>query len=743
MLLGALVIGLALGGLSSVHLPAAAAAVAGGLATLVVGSSRPRRCVAMLAITLAAAGLAWGQARATSTAPAPLAHTGAAEGTVRTDGPPRLAASGRLRVTARTVALGAEGGPLASGLRLIVDLPTDEAVPKLGALLNVEGQLRPAAGNDAPGWWGRYLEREAISGRLAASALQEVDGESPGGRDGWRRWTQQRISARIAGERGAVVRGLALGGGTGLSPETAGEFRDAGIWHLLAVSGQNVTAVALAVLAAGRALWVPRSAALALAGAAVVAYALACDGGASVGRAVAVGLIVLLAQFVGRGRDPWYVLLLALACLLGFQPRAVHDPGLHLSFAAVVGLLVLAPRIDGLARGWLPRPVAVLLAASVGAALATAPVLALHFGRLSLVGIGVNIVAVPLAAPVVVLALLGLVADAVVGGAGRPFTAGAAAGAEALMVVSHHAARVPHAAVDVPEWSALPLALLAGGVLFALRRGYGRLVSQGAVVGVGAWFAVAALATASPPWPTTPEIAVLDVGQGQAVLLRDPSGTTTLVDAGPPGSPAAIEGALSRHGVARVDLLILTHGARDQAGGVPALLRSAEVGHVVHGPFGREEGEADGLDVVRVLKDRGSVVREVHAGDRMTAGDWSVDVVWPPRGIGGLPANDRSLVLVARAGGMVVVIASDAEGHVLRRAPLPDVDVLVVAHHGSDDPALPEALTRMRPEHALISVGKDNRHGHPAPTTLAELLVAGSRVSRTDLDGDLIVSAGE
>ncbi len=273
-------------------------------------------------------------------------------------------------------------------------------------------------------------------------------------RDRWREWAGARAGAGLAGDRAALVRGMALGGGEGLSQGAGDAFRDAGLWHLLAVSGQNVAVVAIAVLAGLRALGLGRRGAVAGAALVMCAYCLACDGGASVARAGIVGALGLLAELRSAPRERWYLLLVGLAALLAHQPRAVWDPGLQLSFAAVVGLFTLAPPLAGWLRGWLPGRVADLAALAAAAGLATAPVVVGVFGRLSLAGLVLNVVAVPLAAPIVVLALAGIAAGALLPAAGVALAWIAGLGAQALLWGARLAAAVPGAAVDVPTGAA-------------------------------------------------------------------------------------------------------------------------------------------------------------------------------------------------------------------------------------------------------------------------------------------------
>jgi competence protein ComEC len=541
-----------------------------------------------------------------------------------------------------------------------------------------------------------------------------------------------------------VVRGLALGGGDGLSQATAQAFRDAGLWHLLAVSGQNIAIVAFAVLAALRGAGVGRRASVGAAGVVLVAYCLACDGGASVARAGIVGALGLTAELGSRARDRWHLLLAGLVALVLHQPRAVGDPGLQLSFAAVVGILAVAPPVAAVLRGWMSGRVADLAGQAAGATLATAPVVIWHFGTLSLAGLVVNVVAVPLAAPVVILALCGIGLAVVLPPAAVAAGWLAGVGAGALIGVARIAAAAPAATVPLPRWS-VPLAALPA-VAIPLVAGRTWAVTpprlrppRWAAPAAGAIAAVVAVALAVPRpgaggrWPAAAAVTALDIGQGDAILLRSPDGAAALIDTGPPGAPAPVVARLRDAGVRRLDALLLTHHQLDHDGAAAAVLRAVAVGVVLTAsasPAAEAEARA-----------RGIASRRVSAGDAVRVGSWSLEVLWPrqepPRAD---DPNDASMVILARSAGMAALLTADAESGVLRRLPVGRVDVLKVSHHGSADPGLGPLLDRLRPAAALISVGAGNRYGHPDRATLDALDAAGVRVARTDRVGSATVT---
>jgi competence protein ComEC len=732
---------------------ATALAAAGAAACAIRGSAGG--AVALLALTAALAGWAWGSARLAATEPPRLELPSTASGTVVVDDTPVPDGRGGLR--ARAVAEGlalAGGAAVPAGTRLLLDLDDASRPPALGERLRVEGRLRPAAGPTAPGWWRRWLARQGIAGRLrpATTRGEGRRGGLQGARDAWRRWATAHAGAGLSGDRGALVRGMALGGGAGLSEGAEEAFRDAGLWHLLAVSGQNVTVVAIAALALLRALGLRRRGAVAGAALVMAAYCLACAGGASVARAGIVGGLGLVAELRSAPRERWYLLLAGLALLLAHQPRAIGDPGLQLSFAAVVGLFTIAPPLASWFRGWVPGRVADLAAMAGAAGLATAPVLVWQFGRLSLAGLALNVVAVPLAAPIVVLALAGLAAGALMPAAGVALAWLAGLGAAVLLAAARAAAAIPGAAVDLPAAAApMLLSLAAAPPLVALA------LAPGAA---GAWLrslpwpalALAAAALAAlgwallrpgppPPWPTAPAVTALDVGQGDAILLRSPDGAAALFDAGPPGDPAPVARALARLGVRRLDALVLTHDSLDHVGGGEAVLEAVDVGTLVHEPPPEDGFAAAHGRVTDAAHERGVPAREARAGARLAVGRWRVRVLSPARGRApGQDPNPTSLVALASADGFEALLTADAESDALGRLALPRVDVLKVSHHGSEDPGLPAVLQRLRPVAGVISAGEGNPFRHPRTETLAALAAAGVAAWRTDRSGDVTVT---
>ena len=539
--------------------------------------------------------------------------------------------------------------------------------------------------------------------------------------------------------------------------------------YLLAVSGQNVMllgALAIPLLSAaglgvrGRIVGVLLLIAL---------YVPLAGAGASLQRAGVMGAAGLVAIAVGRPSSRWYALLFAAAVTLGANPRVLEDPGWQLSFVAVAGIVWWSPALRRVLGG-LPAPLAEGLAVTLAASAATAPLLAHHFGAVSLAGLPANVLALPVVAPIM---WLGMVAAALgqltaIGGAGEALV-GVACGilgeANSLLLayleeLAIRFAEAPGAEVALPLATA-PRVAAAYGLLGLATVGSARaarrvgpaatswaaawrrvpfarrLVAGGcaaAALGALGWFAVG---PNRPPDRLT--VSFLDVGQGDATLIQHPSGGAVLFDGGPP--EGRVVRRLRQAGVSRLSAVVATHASRDHHGGLTEVLRQIPTEVLLDGGDGTGDpafravlAEAERLGVRRV---------PARAGQDLRVGGLSVRVLAPaPRPPGPAPEdpNPRAVVAVVSAGAFDLFLSADAESPSLAALPLPDVEAMKVPHHGSNDPGLPGVLARLRPQVAAVEVGQGNGYGHPTAGTLAALRRAGARVQRTDEDGTVTLS---
>ncbi len=387
---------------------------AAGIVAVVVP---PPAKLALVALLVAVAGWWWGSARLAALDRSPLrAHVGEADWlTVTVTAEPRV---GRFdqRLFGRATRFGSE--PLDE--RVELELPLGRAPPQ-GARIRALAVVKPPRPAPAGGGFDErlWLHRQGVHVVLHVDDWRVVGrrGGIAGAGDRLRVWLRRASAPGLSGERRALVEGIVLGDDQGLSPGLKNAFRRSGLYHLLAVSGQNVVLIAGGVLALVLLLGLPRAVGHLGALAAIGAYVLAVGPQPSVIRAAVAGAAVSIAWLAGRERDGWHALLLAAVVLLAWSPYALFDPGFQLSFAAVVAIFVLAPRLSEELEGY-PLPATVRLATSVSAAcaIATAPVLALRFGAVPVLGIVANGLVEPVVGVLLGLALIAAAVDPVAPG---------------------------------------------------------------------------------------------------------------------------------------------------------------------------------------------------------------------------------------------------------------------------------------------------------------------------------------
>jgi competence protein ComEC len=638
------------------------------------------------------------------------------------------------RVPARVLQFGA----LALDERARLDLPRGRAPPQ-GSLVEVFAQVERPRGPEEGFDESSYLRRQGIHVVLEARDFRVVGhrGGVGGLADSLRAFVAVGLAPGVEGERRAVIAGIILGEDEGLEAGLRDDFRASGLYHLLAVSGQNVAYVVFGVLALAWLLGIPRLLGEVGALLAVVAYVIAVGWQPSVVRAGVAGGLASLAWICGRGRDRWYFLLVGAAVLLAWNPYSLLDAGFQLSFAAVAAIFVLVPRLEERLEGYpVPAWLAPVLAVSAACGAATAPILMIHFGQVPLYTIPSNALAAPVVAP-----LLGF---ALICSAFHPLLPGAAAAlawvngwlAAYLAAVARLFGGLPHA--QVASWKALAglvgiAALVAVAVRLPRRRK--ALLAVVLLLLLVGW-TLRPDHTRNPP--TGLRITFLDVGQGDSALIEVPEGAV-LIDEGPP--EAHVANQLRSLGIRRLTAIFLTHPQRDHVGGAADVLDDLRVGFILDPRLPSES--RDERAALAAARDHEIRIVTARAGEMFRLGRLTLEVLWPEdAGSPGEDPNENAIVLLASYGSIDTLFTADAESNVtlpLRSAP---IEILKVAHHGSDDPGLGPLLDLLRPGVAVISVGGQNDFGHPTPSTLATLeRFQGLSLYRTDEDGRVTIES--
>ena len=730
LLLAGLCVGIASANAVRVH-TAAVPLFAAGLGTL--AAALPRARFALLAIGLALAGSWFGALRlqAIDRSPMSVEIGRAAVARVTVTGPARRTQFA-LRIPGRIDRFGDRD------VRepVLLQLPVGRSPPQ-GSILELPVLVaEPRSGMD--GFDERtWLRRHGVHVVLQGRDPEVVDrrGGLGGVADRLRSAIGTALASGVSGERRAVLLGIVLGEDEGLDEDLRGTFRASGLYHLLAVSGQNVALVAGGVLLVAWLLGIPRMAGQAAALGAIGAYVHAVGAQPSVVRAGVAGALASLAWMCARERDRWWFLLLGALVLLAWNPYNLLDPGFQLSFVAVASIFTLVPRLMSRLEGYpLPRSASAVVAVSIACGVATAPILLFQFGSVPAYSVIANAMAAPVVAPLLGLGLLAAAVHPVVPDVAALLVLLDGWLAAYPVLCARAVASLPHA-----QLSAAPMLLATAGLtaLIALAR-RSRMLAVAVVAAGLVAIAWRAAPDPAPPPPTGLRVTFLDVGQGDATLIQVPRGSL-LVDQGPPEANVAQQ--LHRLGIRDLSLLVLTHPQRDHVGGAADVLRTTGVGVVLDPRLASSVPEERAA--IAQAKERRVPVVTARPGLEYAVGRLRVRVLWPDgRGVASEDPNLRATVCLVSYGEVDVLLGADAESPVLLPLLLPPVEILKVSHHGSADSLLPALLRQLRPKVAVISVGAGNTYGHPTPETLAALEASpGLAVYRTDRDGAVTIES--
>ena len=537
---------------------------------------------------------------------------------------------------------------------------------------------------------------------------------------------------------GGLLPGLSVGETSAVTDELDAQMKASSLSHLTAVSGSNCSLVVGLAYGACALCGLGRRTRIVVATAVLAGFVVLVTPEASVIRAAAMSAIGMFALLLGRRGAGAAVLALAVTVLVAADPWLATSFGFLLSAAATGALLLLAePLARGLVR-WMPRALALGIAVPLAAQLVCGPIIVLFAPEVAVYGVVANMIAGPAAPIATVLGLLACLAQPI-----PPLAMGAAAIAWLpsawISQTAETFSALPAARLGWSEgWLGFALLGLLGAASAAVicrvrPRWLRRLAGAALALVVGAGTGSVALSGIAGPLtaPRDWAIALCDVGQGDAILLRS-AGRTAIVDTGP--DARALEACLDRLGIDEIDVAFLTHFDADHITGVPAL--EGRVRTIIHGP----PSEPGDLDEARTVTDD---VRAGSAGMSGALGEASWRILWPRAGSRAFePGNDTSLVVEIVGPDLPHTIllgdlGEDAQRLLAAGTELGPVDVVKVSHHGSRDHS-PALYAKLRPRIALIGVG-DNDYGHPHPDLLATLATSGARVGRSDTDGLVLV----
>ena len=625
----------------------------------------------------------------------------------------------------------------------------DESKRKLhiGNELQVSGELFFFSASSNPGCFNQklYYQKQNIHAGIWGKKIVVTDTKTAGIRDRLfeirNAWKEKLIL--FMGERnGEVLAAILLGEKEGVEPELKELYQTSGIGHILAISGLHLSFIGVGLYR----LFTRISGSCQVGGTAGILFLLLyiCMVGMTVSavRAMVMFLFRVGADMCGRHYDGMTALAVALVTVLLWRPLCIYDGGFWLSFGAVGAILFLLPLFQEL-------PVQGLWA-GISIHLVLLPVTLFCFYEFPPYAILMNILIIPLMSVLMLLGIVGSMFLAV------PLVSGfllrlAAGILHFYEHICHLFMKLPGARVVTgrPEiWQLIIYALCFAMALYFKIYGKSR----------GRWmlFLVVGLTVLCGRWETEGkvQVTVLDVGQGDGIFIKGPSGGTYLIDGGSSDTKKVgqyrVEPFLLYQGTDTLDYVFVSHGDTDHMNGIEELLLRQDVGVKIHTlVFPVKEVWDETLEALaQTAVSQGTKVAVISSGQKIREEEMEIQCLQPESSYEGEPGNGSSMVLSLQYGAFDMLFTGDVEGsgeesltELLRTKPeRRTIDVLKVSHHGSANATTEEFLAAANPGYGLISAGENNRYGHPHEETLKRLEDAGVIVHSTKEEGAITVT---
>jgi competence protein ComEC len=556
------------------------------------------------------------------------------------------------------------------------------------------------------------------------------------------RWARSlgaiRIGLRNAsgdGDAGALIPGMVLGDTSKQSAEFKLAMKRSGLTHLVAVSGANFAIVSGFVLWLMQFLFRNRNYRIGATALSLIFFIALVRPSPSVLRAAAMAAVALVAMSHRHATDSLPALGFAMAAVVIADPWQSRDAGFALSVLATGGLLLAAPKIINFFAKFVPRKFAEAIAPPIAATLFCSPVLVALSGFLSPMSVIANLLAAPAVAPITVLGFIAALIHPIL-----PAISGLL-----ILII-----RIPAAFIGfVAKWSAsfsvlelgkgasgflaIAVAVICIWIFRTFFRNHLRIITILLVLLLSATNWVARFPGID--W----QVGNCDIGQGDAMVINLGNHRGVVIDVGP--DPQLIDKCLKQFAIKQVSILVLTHFHADHVEGLPGLLKGRTVGQVWVSPQIDPAFESERVQSWLKVIPQIPVTAGFSAQMISNRGPINFHVLWPKLGAQDSP-NNSSIVLQINSADFSLLAAGDiepiAQSQLVQQ--LSQVDMYKVAHHGSRYQDL-NFMKALSPRISIISVGKENTYGHPAPHTIAALSRIGSTVYRTDQDGALAINA--
>lgn len=554
-----------------------------------------------------------------------------------------------------------------------------------------------------------------------------------------------KLSGKALNEKNnSLMLAIVFGDQKNVDPVEKDNFRRAGLLHMFAASGFNVALLAGFIMILARYANAPKTASAALALISVIFYLWLVGSSPSVARAVVMSIILYLAIFFGRRVDALASTSIAAVILLAIDPRALFDIGWQLSFASLFGLLVLAPLIAKLFENERSKVVSAF-SLTLGAQIAVAPFLINYFGQLSTLSVLANPMASGVVAYVTVVGFLAAFMSTF-----WPTLAGYifATLSPPLAFVSWTSsvfANIPASTIDMQASLAYAvLFLILTLMVFAAFRSLKRRLTISAIIifiiaaqTAGLWINLA-----QGIQREALSMHFLDIGQGDATLIKSEDGSVILIDGG--RDFLLLDRELRQRRVNHLDLVIISHAHADHLGSVSELVKKYPVAAVIEPGIKYDSDAYRDFRQALAVNNIPRLIGRMH--QKYQVGEIEIKILWPGKDLiigSNSDVNNNSIVARIEYKKFSLLLTGDIEEEAIGELSESSVDlksqVLKVSHQGSANGTTIDLLKKVQPKYAIISVGRNNPFGHPHQITLRRLNKFTLKTLRTDQDGDIYI----
>ena len=646
-----------------------------------------------------------------------------------------------------------------------------------GDLLALKGSIAepPGSRNDGEFDYRKYLFMKGIYKTFRVYGFSNVKILSPGNLG----FVMQKIiypskiysinciERQSQGDEAEFLKGLVTGDRSDISDEVKQDFMDAGVSHLIAVSGLNVAYLILSLTLLLSIFRLNNTLKLLVIILFLIFYCMLTGNTASIVRASFMGGLALISFRIQR-KSQFYNILGVSACLiLLYDARLLFDAGFILSFAATISMVWIYEKLD---RHFVSKLIInekrsirifkTILAAfltTFAAQTGTLPITALYFGKISLISLIVNIIAVPLANMSLAIGFmqisLSLISDSI---------ALLAAETNNLLLsgqlfIIRHSARIPGSSFYIEELNTLQIAGLYFCLILLVTSADLKILVARIVVSV---IIISALMTDLYSTKEDLIVTMFDAGQGDCIVIQTPEDKNIIVDCGNSANgydfgEKTLSQFLRRKGIKKIDLLILTHNHADHIGGAGYIISNFQIGTLVYSSNGMDQPMA--ADIYNIASRKNVKTHEASAGDVIDGlGEVKIYFLFPELTRTANVTNDMqgnlnnsSVVFLLKYKEAEILFTGDieaeAEKHLaLKYGKFLSADILKSAHHGSKTSSTSEFLSLVNSEAVLVSCGINNKFGHPSAEVMQRYRFTGAEICRTDLNGGIsIISDGK